>query len=38
MLPSHPPEGERNRRLIEDGCIVAAREECRMLQEDRQWR
>ena len=24
---SPPPKGERNRKLIEDGCIVAAREE-----------
>ena len=35
-----PPQGERNRKLIADGCIVAAREErlldiwCRRLQEE----
>ena len=33
-----PPKGERNRKLVDDGCIVAAREErlldiwCRKLQ------
>ncbi|CAE7328984.1 unnamed protein product [Symbiodinium microadriaticum] len=35
-----PPKGERNRKLVDDGCIVAAREErlldiwCRKLQEE----
>ena len=35
-----PPRGERNRKLVDDGCIVAAREErlldiwCRKLQEE----
>ena len=39
-LPPPPPQGERNRKLISDGCIVAAREErlldiwCRRLQEE----
>ena len=38
--PSPPPLGERNRKLIEDGCIVQAREErlldiwCRKLRDE----